>query len=78
MHRVAKGQDDVVEHDLVLLHSADDIYHNVGLALVEDDAVVVEDDVGGLLCCLLEESFLEGFLGLEVGVCRCARLRCSR
>lgn len=68
MQRVSYREDDVVEHDLILVHAADDVHHDVGLGLIQHDPVVVQDDVGGLLGRLLQETLLEGFLRLQVCV----------
>lgn len=68
MQRIANGEDGVVEKNLVLVHAADDVDHDVRLELVEDDPVVVEDDVARLLGRLLDETLLKGLLRLDVGV----------
>jgi len=70
MQRVPQGQDHIVEHNLILVHAAYDVHHDVALALVQHDPVVVEDDVGGLLGRLLDQAFLECFLGFYVWVGR--------
>lgn len=44
--RIPQGEDDVVKQDLVLIYRSHDVHHNIGLHLVQDYSVVVEDDCG--------------------------------
>lgn len=68
MQRVAQSQHRVVQQDLVLVGSADDVHHDIRLELVEDDSVVVEDDVAVLLGRLVNQALLKRLLRLEVRV----------
>lgn len=68
MQRVANRQDRVVQQDFVFLQAADDVQHDIRLELVQDDAVVVEDNVASLLGRLLNEALLERLLSLDVVV----------
>lgn len=70
MQRVPHRQNNIVQHDLVLVHAADDVHHDVALALVQHDAVVIQDDVPRLLGRLLEQALLEGLLRFGVRVRR--------
>jgi hypothetical protein len=63
MQRVPQRKHNIIQHNLVLIHAPDNIHHDVALALVQHDPVVVEDYVGSLLCGLFEEAFFERFLG---------------
>ena len=63
MQRIAQRKNHIVEHDLILVHAAHDVHHDVALALVQHDPVVVEVVVGGLLGRLLVQAFLVCFLG---------------
>lgn len=81
MKRITKSQNSVVEQDLVLVGGTDHVEHDVGLHLVQDNAVVVEDDVARLLGGLVNEALFERLLRLQVGVrvtrCACAAYQTS-
>lgn len=62
MQRIPQRKYNIIQHDLVLIHASHNIHHNIALALIKHDPVVVEDYIGGLLCGLLEQAFLERFL----------------
>jgi hypothetical protein len=66
--RVTERKDSVVEQNLVLVDVADNVHHNVGLVLVQNNAVIVEDDVAILLRGLVDQALLESLLRLQVGV----------
>jgi hypothetical protein len=68
MQRISQRQNDIIKHDLILVHAADHIHHDIALALVQHDPIVIENDIRGLLCGLLDEAFLECFLGFYVWV----------
>jgi hypothetical protein len=68
MKRVAKSQNSVIEQNLVLVGGTNDVEHDVGLHLVQDDSVVIEDDVSGLLGRLVDETLLECLLRFQVGI----------
>lgn len=80
VQRVAERQDSVVEEDLVLVDIANDVHHDIGLVLVQNDTIVVEDDIACLLRRLLNEALLESLLRLEirVGTARCIAGSCWR
>lgn len=75
--RIPQSQNDVVKKDLVLVDASDNIHHDVRLHLVQNDPVVVEDDIAGLLCRLLQETLLKGLLRLDIGVGVCLAYRGS-
>lgn len=74
-----------VQQNLVLFGASNDVEHDVRLHLEDDDLLVVEDNVGGLLRCLLwaksdaitcsssrvptQQPLLEGLLVLDRLVC---------
>jgi hypothetical protein len=68
MKTIPHGQNHIIQHNLVLIHTAHHIHHNVAFGLVKHDAVVVEDDIGGLFLGFLEETFFEDLLRLDIGV----------
>lgn len=68
MERVTQGQHGVIQQDLVLVGGANDVQHDVGLHLVQHDAVVVEDDVARLLGRLVDEALFKRLLRLQIGV----------
>ena len=68
MQRIPHRQNNIIQHNLILIHAAHDIHHDIALALVQHDPVIVEDDICGLLGRFLEEAFLEGFLRFDVWV----------
>lgn len=68
MQRVTERKNSVVEQNLVLVDVADDVHHNVGLVLVQNNAVIVEDDVAILLRGFVDQALLESLLRLQVGV----------
>lgn len=76
MKRITKSQNSVVEQDLVLVGGTDHVEHDVGLHLVQDNPVVVEDDVARLLGGLVNEALLERLLRLQIGI-RVARCACA-
>ena len=82
---ISQCKDDIIQHNLILVHAAHNIHHDVAFGFIEHNPVVVEDDV----CCLfrgfLKEAFLEGFLRFHVCVwlrrglcvfCELERLAC--
>jgi hypothetical protein len=71
MQRVTQSQHGVIQQDLVLVGSANDVQHDVRLHLVQHDAVVVEDDVARLLGRLVDEALFESLLRLQIGVRVC-------
>jgi hypothetical protein len=68
MQGISQSQNHIVEHNLILVYAADHIHHDIALALIQHDPVVVENDIRGLLCCLLHQAFLECFLRFHVWV----------
>lgn len=76
MKRVAKSQYCVVEQNLVFVGGTNNVEHDVGLHLIQDNAVVVQDNVSGLLGRLVDETFLECLLRLQVGI-RMGRYACA-
>ncbi len=63
MQRIPQRKNDIVEHNLILVHPTHNIHHDIAFGLVKHDPVVVQDYVCGLLGGLLEEALLECFLG---------------
>lgn len=76
MKRVAKSQYCVVEQNLVLVGGTNNVEHDVGLHLIQDNSVVVQDDVSGLLGRLVDKALLECLLRLQVGI-RMGRYACA-
>lgn len=76
MKRITKSQNSVVEQNLVLVGGTDHVEHDVGLHLVQDNPVVVEDDVARLLGGLVDKALLERLLRLQIGI-RVARCACA-
>jgi hypothetical protein len=72
VQRVPQSQNRIVQQDFILVHATDNVDHDIGLELVEDDPVVVEDDVARLLGSLVNQTLLKGLLRLDIGV-RAAR-----
>lgn len=68
VQRVPQGKNGVVEQDLVLIDTANDVDHHVGLHLIQHDPVVVEDNVAGLLRGLVNQTLLECLLRLQIGI----------
>jgi hypothetical protein len=68
MQTIPQRKHNIIKHNLILLHAAHDIHHDIALALIQHDPVIVEYDIGCLLCGFLEEPFLECFLGFDVRV----------
>lgn len=68
MQAVPKCQKYVVEQDLILVRATHNVDSNIRLHLVEHHLVVVEEDIAGLLCCLLEEALLKTELGSLIGI----------
>ena len=62
MQRVPQREDNIIQHNLILIHAPHNIHHDIALAFIQHDPVVVEDDIGGLLGRLLEEAFLKCLL----------------
>ncbi len=73
---VAQCQNCIVQQNLILLETAHDVNHDVRLQLIQDDAVVVEDDVARLLGRLVNQALLKGLLRLEVRI-RVRRRGCA-
>lgn len=48
VQRVAQGENDVVQQNLVLRDVADNVHHHVRFHLVQHNSIVVEDDVARL------------------------------
>lgn len=76
MERITKSQHRIIEQNLVLVGGANDIEHDVGFHLVQDNSVVVEDDIARLLGRLVNKALLESLLRLQVGI-RVARYACA-
>lgn len=76
MKRVAKSQYCVVEQNLVLVGGTNDVEHDIGLHLVQDNSVVIQDDVSGLLRRLVDKALLECLLRLQVCI-RMGRYACA-
>ena len=70
MQTIPQRQNNIIQHNLILIHTAHHIHHNIAFGLVENDSVIVEDDVCALLGGLFQEAFLEGFLGFQIAVGR--------
>lgn len=68
MQAVPKRQKYVVEKNFVLVRATNDVDSNIRLHFVEHHLVVVEEDITGLLCCLLKEALLETGLRSLVGI----------
>lgn len=68
MQTVPERQQHIVQQHLVLLGAADDVDGHVRLHLVQDYAVVKEEDVAVLLGRLGQERLFEAGLGRLVGV----------
>lgn len=68
MQRVADGENSIVKQNLVLVGCANNVNHDIGLELVEHNAVIVEDNITSLLARLINETLLKGLLRLGIGV----------
>lgn len=65
---VSQSQNGVVQKNLVLVDTANNVHHDIRLHLVQNNSVVVENNVAGLLGSLLNETLLESLLRLDIGV----------
>jgi len=65
---VSQSQNGVVQKNLVLVDTANNVHHDIRLHLVQHNSVVVENNVAGLLGGLLNETLLESLLRLDIGV----------